>query len=224
MHGTELLLWHHLWICSVCIQTEIWVKLSSGRTEERAESSSFLESFIVLVMRTLGRQALKRGGLKLFGKYPTIASSSRAVLLVGCLTSQQHVSVSQGRIRLTSQQRASVSQGRICLDKIHAKPQFFGKDPTMVPSNRAALLFCCLTSKQHADVSQGRICLTSQQHAGVFQGRICLTSQQIAYLRDGTVSTRSVCCHTKTDIVDQTCHLTQSQCTDTGPTSPRTDR
>ena len=43
---------------------------------------------------------------------------------------------------------------------------------------------CCLTSQQHANVSQGRICadillllfvacLTSQQHANVSQGRIC---------------------------------------------------
>ena len=65
-------------------------------------------------------------------------------LLVGGVTSQQHASVSQGRICLTSQQHASVSQGRICL-----------------------------TSQQHASVSQGRICLTSQQHASVSQGRIC---------------------------------------------------
>ena len=60
------------------------------------------------------------------------------------LTSQQHVSVSQGRICLTSQQQASVSQGRTCL-----------------------------TSQQQASVSQGRTCLTSQQQASVSQGRIC---------------------------------------------------
>ena len=44
-------------------------------------------------------------------------------------------------------------------------------------------------------------CLTSQQHASVCQGRICLDN--------------STCCH-------QTFHLTQSQYTDTGPTSPST--
>ena len=79
-------------------------------------------------------------------------------LLVGCLTSQQHARVSQGRICLTSQQHASVSQGRICL-----------------------------TSQQHACVSQGRICLTSQQHASVSQGRICLMSQQQACVSQGRI-------------------------------------
>ena len=39
------------------------------------------------------------------------------VCFVGCLTSQQQASVSQGRICLTSQQQASVSQGLICSDK-----------------------------------------------------------------------------------------------------------
>ena len=52
-------------------------------------------------------------------------------------------------------------------------------------------------------------CLTSQQHASVSQGRIC--------------SDNSTCCHTETEVADQTFHLTQSQYTDTGPTSPSTD-
>ena len=46
-------------------------------------------------------------------------------------------------------------------------------------------------------------CLTSQQQASVSQGRIC--------------------CHTETEVADQTFHLTQSQYTDTGPTSPSAD-
>ena len=50
-------------------------------------------------------------------------------VFVACSTSQQHASVSHGRICLTSQQHASVSHGRICL-----------------------------TSQQHASVSHGRIC------------------------------------------------------------------
>ena len=52
-------------------------------------------------------------------------------------------------------------------------------------------------------------CLTSQQHAGVSQGRVC--------------SDNFKCCHTETDVADQTFHLTHSQYTDTGPTSPSTD-
>ena len=49
-------------------------------------------------------------------------------------------------------------------------------------------------------------CLTSQQHASVSQGRIC--------------SDNFTCCHTEIEVADQTFHLTQSQYTDTGPTSP----
>ena len=60
-------------------------------------------------------------------------------------------------------------------------------------------------------------CLTSQQHVSVSQGRIC---------RD-----KFTCCHTEIEVTDrtetentdQTVHLTQSQYTDTGRTSPSTD-
>ena len=52
-------------------------------------------------------------------------------------------------------------------------------------------------------------CLTSQQHASVSQGRICTDS--------------FTCCHTEMEAADQTFYLTQSQYTDTGPTSPRAD-
>ena len=115
--------------------------------------------------------------------------------MVGCLTSQQQASESQGRICFTSQQHASVSQGRICL-----------------------------TSQQHASVSQGRICLTSQQHASVSQGRICLTSQQHASVSQGrTCSDNFTCCHTEIQVADQTFYFAQSQLTDTGPTSPSAD-
>ena len=52
-------------------------------------------------------------------------------------------------------------------------------------------------------------CLTSHQHASVSQGRIC--------------SNNFTCCHTEIEVADQTFHLTQSPYTDTGPTSPSTD-
>ena len=52
-------------------------------------------------------------------------------------------------------------------------------------------------------------CLVSQQHASVSQGRIC--------------SDNFVCCHTDIEVADQTFHLTQSQYTDIGPTSPIAD-
>ena len=52
-------------------------------------------------------------------------------------------------------------------------------------------------------------CLTSQQQASVSQGRIC--------------SDNFTCCHTEIEVADPTFHLTQSQYTDTGPTSPSAD-
>ena len=52
-------------------------------------------------------------------------------------------------------------------------------------------------------------CLTSQQHASVYQGRIC--------------SDNFTCCHAEIEVADRTFNLTQSQYSDTGPTSPITD-
>ena len=49
-------------------------------------------------------------------------------------------------------------------------------------------------------------CLTSHQHASVSQGRICTDN--------------CTCCHTEIEVADQTFYLTQSQYTDTGPTGP----
>ena len=52
-------------------------------------------------------------------------------------------------------------------------------------------------------------CLTSQQQASVPQGRIC--------------SDNGTCCHTEIEVADPTFYLTQSQYTDTRPTSPSAD-
>ena len=52
-------------------------------------------------------------------------------------------------------------------------------------------------------------CLTSQQQSSVSLGRICSDS--------------FTCCHSEIEVADQTFHLTQSQYTGTGPTSPSTD-
>ena len=52
-------------------------------------------------------------------------------------------------------------------------------------------------------------CLTSQQHASVSQGQICTDN--------------FTCCHTETEAADPTFRPTQSQYTDTGPTSPSAD-
>ena len=50
-------------------------------------------------------------------------------------------------------------------------------------------------------------CLTSKHH--VSQGRMC--------------SYNLTCCHTETEVANRTCHLSQLQHTDTGPTSPGPD-
>ena len=52
-------------------------------------------------------------------------------------------------------------------------------------------------------------CLTSQQQASVSQGRI--------------FSDKFTCCHTEVEAADPAFYLTQSQYTDTGPTSPSAD-
>ena len=56
------------------------------------------------------------------------------------------------------------------------------------------LVFCCLKSHPHASVSRGRIC-----------------------------SDDCTCCHIEIEVKDQTTYLTQSQYTDTVPTSPSAD-
>ena len=52
-------------------------------------------------------------------------------------------------------------------------------------------------------------CLMSQQHASVSQGGICTDN--------------FTCCQTEIEVAQPTFHLTQSQYTDAGPTSPSTD-
>ena len=52
-------------------------------------------------------------------------------------------------------------------------------------------------------------CLTSKQHASVSQGPICTDN--------------FMCCHIEIEAADQTFYFTQLQYTDTAPTSPSTD-
>ena len=63
--------------------------------------------------------------------------------------------------------------------------------------------------KRLPDVRLFVCCLTSQQHASVSQGRIC--------------EDNFMCCHTEIEVADQTFYLIHSQYTDTGPTSPSAD-
>ena len=64
-----------------------------------------------------------------------------------------------------------------------------------------------------------RILVKSGLFVCLFVG--CLTSQQQASVSEGRISSDNfTCCHTEIDVADQTFYLTQSQYTDTGPTSP----
>ena len=62
--------------------------------------------------------------------------------------------------------------------------------PSIVTQHKAVVAVVCLTSKQHPSVSQGWIC-----------------------------SDTFMCCHTEIEVAEQTFYLTQSQYTDTEPTS-----
>ena len=76
---------------------------------------------------------------------------------------------------------------------------------------RTIVLSFCFACETACQVCLLRLvdCLTPQQHASASQGRIC--------------SDNITCCHTEIEVADQTFHLTQSQHTDTGTTSPSTD-
>ena len=67
-------------------------------------------------------------------------------------------------------------------------------------------LFVCLSFFKHGGLGWFVGCLTSQQHASVSQGQICSDS--------------CTCFHTEIEVADQTFYLAQSQYTETGLTSP----
>ena len=76
------------------------------------------------------------------------------------------------------------------------------------------LAFTLVKTTGHCSTVHGIVpllvgCLTSQQQASVSRGRIC--------------SDNFTCCHTEIEVADPTFYLTQSQYTDTGPTSPSAD-
>ena len=123
-----------------------------------------------------------------------VAEAATRGLFAGCLTSQQHASVSQGRI--------CTDNFMCCRTEIEAadptfhltQSQYTDTGPTSLLSSVVCLFVGCLSSQQHASVSQGRIC-----------------------------SDNFTCCHTEIEVADPTFYLTQSQYTDTGPTSASTD-
>ena len=96
----------------------------------------------------------------------------------------------------------------VCCDRVIGASVSVWQHVKMVSGDSSLTLslhVCGTVSKQCLFAA----CLTSQQHASVSQGRIC--------------SDNLTCCHTEIEVADPTFHLTQSQYTDTGPTSPSAD-
>ena len=94
---------------------------------------------------------------------------------------------------------------RICVDEFVSLTQIWMSSVIVV----VVVFFCFFVVVVVVVVCLLVGCLTSQQHASVSQGRIC--------------SDNFTCCHTQIEVAEQTFHLTQSRYTDTGPTSPSTD-
>ena len=82
-----------------------------------------------------------------------------------------------------------------------------------------------LSSRRNHHIERRRIIETGESQRfswGLFVGS--LTSQKHASVSQGRVwSDNCTCCYTETVVADPTFHLTQSQYTDTGPTSPSDD-
>ena len=73
------------------------------------------------------------------------------------------------------------------------------------------------TNKKHR-----RLTKTKDSNVCLLVG--CLTFQQDASVSQGWICTDNfTCCHTEIEVADPTYYLTQSQSTDTGPTSPSAD-
>ena len=89
----------------------------------------------------------------------------------------------------------------------HMDPQYHQQTSHPIHSQLTTGIWSFFNLHSYLSLLDG--CLTSQQNASVSQGRIC--------------SDNFTCCHTEIEVADQTFYLTQSQYTDTRPTSPSTD-
>ena len=104
---------------------------------------------------------------------------------------------------------------RIMANKLHSSKgtsadtlNYFDDKLTRVPRlSECSSALTNLNYKIHDSVIV--CCLTSQQHACVSQRLICSYNYE--------------CCHTEIDVADQTFYLTQSQNAESGPTSPSAD-
>ena len=115
-------------------------------------------------------------------------------------------SVSQRRIYLNNCTCCHTQTEAACRTCCLVQSQFIDSRPTTprIDSTKPSVWRC-----SHKNICLLVACLTSQQSVSVSQGRI--------------YSGHCTCCHTEIEVADQTFYLTQSQYTDTAPTSPRAD-
>ena len=106
----------------------------------------------------------------------------------------------------TKRERGSHSPSHLLVKEANAVTKGAKPHDFLIHLGWMRLLLCVARCKPQQLIGDVAVvcCLTS--HASVFQGRIC--------------SDNFTCCHTEIEAADQTFHLTQSQYTDTGPTSP----
>ena len=134
--------------------------------------------------------------------------------MVGSLTSQQHASGSSSSSRLSDGNSSLLGEG----GSASRVPKLAGCESVVWPDSLSEWLvdgaglqqkFCCLTASN----ARALLCVADAefglQCTSVSQGRIC--------------SDNCICCHTEKEAADQACYLSQSQYTDTGPTSPSAD-
>ena len=116
----------------------------------------------------------------------------------------------------------SISQSPCGSNSTKARPGYVASQTAMGPFSRL-----CLFSLQSLPLDQ--ITLSTDEKRTTARGKFCwlvacLTSQQHASLSQGRICTDNItCCHTEIEVADQISYLTQSQYTDTGPTSPSAD-
>ena len=84
---------------------------------------------------------------------------------------------------------------------------------------------CAICAKDSSECNRAMLCLGGEREREfvcLFVG--CLTSQQHASVSQGRIREDNfTCCHTEIEVADPTFHLTQSQYTNTGLTSPSAD-
>ena len=136
--------------------------------------------------------------------------NKRQLLAIPASYENKHRPSKSGRPLCACSNASSFSAAIFSLALFHRAAKFFSL--FLLTTEFPPLPVCsCLLSRLRGCCCWLVGCLTSQQHASVSQGRIC--------------SGNFMCCHTEIEVADQTFSLSHPvTVTDTGPTSPSADR